>query len=106
MDMRCKFNLPEQEYDEYTVVIVIEVKGKTMGMIVDRVSDIISFSEENIQLVDQEFADDIKTEHLKGMAKSGERIVLLLEPERVLSFEELKRLDKEISRESQELEEL
>ncbi len=99
LDMRRKFNLPEQEYDEYTVVIVIEVNGKTMGMIVDRVSDIISFNEENIQLVDQEFADDIKTEHLKGMAKTGERIILLLDPQRVLTFEELKRLDKELPRE-------
>ncbi len=44
--------------------------------------------------VDQEFADDVKTEHLKGMGKSGDRIVLLLDPDRVLSFKELKQLEQ------------
>ncbi len=94
IDMHRKFNLPEQEYDDFTVVIIIEVEQKTMGMIVDRVSDIMSFKEENVQLVDREFAADIKTEHLKGMGKSGERIVLLLDPKRVLSFEEMKQLQE------------
>ena len=94
IDMHSKFNLQEQEYDEFTVVIIIEVQAKTMGMIVDRVSDIMSFNSEDIQFVDREFAEDIKTEHLKGMAKSDNRIVLLLDPERVLSFEEMKSLQE------------
>ncbi len=94
IDMHRKFNLPEQEYDDFTVVIIIEVERKTMGMVVDRVSDIMSFKAENVQLVDREYAADIKTKHLKGMGKSNERIVLLLEPKRVLSFEELKQLQE------------
>lgn len=94
IDMHHKFNLPQQEYDDFTVVIIIEVEKKTMGMIVDRVSDIVSFKEENVQLVDREFAADIKTEHLKGMGKSGDRIVLLLDPMRVLSVEEMNQLEK------------
>ncbi|MGF7186308.1 purine-binding chemotaxis protein CheW [Desulfitispora alkaliphila] len=94
IDMHKKFDLGEQNYDEYTVVIVIEVESKTMGMIVDRVSDIMSFKKEEIQIVDQEFAEDIKTEHLKGMAKSRDRIIMLLEPNRVLSFRELNQISK------------
>ncbi len=95
IDMHRKFNLlSEQKYDEFTVIIVIEVQGKTMAMIVDRVSDIMSFQAEDIQLVDKEFADDIRSEHLKGMAKSEERIILLLDPERVLSFEELEQAEE------------
>ena len=90
IDMHRKFNLPEADYDEFTVIIIIEVNEKTMGMIVDRVSDIVSFNPEDIQVVDREFAEDIKTEHLKGMAKTGERIVMLLDPNRVLTFEEFK----------------
>ncbi len=93
IDMHKKFNLGEQEYDKYTVVIVFEAGNKTMGMVVDRVSDIVSFGDEDIQVVDQEFADDIKTEHLQGIAKAEDEIVFLLDPERVLSFEELKELE-------------
>ncbi len=95
IDMHRKFNLPEQTYDNFTVVIIIEVEQKTMGMIVDRVSDIMSFKNEDLQLVDREFATDIKTEHLKGMGKSAERIVLLLDPKRVLSVEEMNQLERE-----------
>ncbi len=94
IDMHEKFNIPEIEYDKFTVVIVFEVKNKTMGMIVDRVSDIMSFTKDDIQVVDKEFADDIKTEHLKGIAKNEKDIVLLLDSERVLSFEELKEVEE------------
>lgn len=93
IDMHKKFNLKEAEYDRFTVVIVFEAKKKIMGMIVDRVSDIISFQEEDIQIVDQEFADDIKTEHLQGIAKSEDNIVLLLDPERVLTFSEIEEIE-------------
>ncbi|MFW6022308.1 MAG: chemotaxis protein CheW [Halanaerobiaceae bacterium] len=93
IDMHKKFNLKEQDYDNFTVVIIFEALNKTMGIIVDRVSDIVSFSEENIQIVDEEFAEDIKTEHLKGIAKIDDEIVLLLDPKRILSFEELEKLE-------------
>lgn len=92
IDMQRKFGFPLREYNKFTVVIIIEVGNKTMGMIVDSVSDIVSFTSENIQLVDQEFAKDIKSEHLRGMAKLDDRIILLLDPNRVLSFEELDKI--------------
>lgn len=94
IDLRKKFNLPEGEYDNFTVVIVVEVESKTLGFIVDRVSDIVSFKAEDIQLVDKEMAEDIKTEHLKGMAKTEDRIILLLDPSRIISFEEVDRLEQ------------
>ncbi len=90
LDMRSTFNLQEQEYDPFTVVIVIEYKTKTMGMIVDRVSDIMSFSKEDVQEVDQEFANDIKTEHVKAMAKTGDRIVMLLDPDLIMNAQDFK----------------
>ncbi|WP_218070367.1 chemotaxis protein CheW [Desulfuribacillus alkaliarsenatis] len=88
IDMRKKFKLPEIEYDDYTVVIIIEINKKTMGMIVDRVSDILSFDAEEIQVVDREFVEDVMTEHLKAMAKKDNRIIMLLDSNRVMSFEE------------------
>ncbi len=92
IDMRCKFNLSEIDYDEYTVVIVIEIQQKTMGMIVDRVSDILGFDEGQIQFIDREFAEDVMTEHLQAMAKYEQRIIMLLDPERVMNFEEYRRI--------------
>jgi len=95
IDLRKKFNLPTKEYDKFTVVIVIEAGSKTMGFIVDRISDIVSFKADDIQLLDKEMAEDIKTEHLKGMAKMEDKIVLLLDPDRVISFEEIEQLEEQ-----------
>ncbi|UMZ75054.1 chemotaxis protein CheW [Natranaerofaba carboxydovora] len=103
IDLRKKFNLPEVEYDNFTVVIVVEVENKTMGLIVDRVSDIVSFDTEDIQVVDKEFAEDIKTEHLKGMAKTDDKIILLLDPYRVISFEELAKVQEINKMDSEEV---
>jgi purine-binding chemotaxis protein CheW len=94
INMHRKFNLPEGEYDEFTVVIIIEMEKKTMGMVVDRVSDIMSFGADEIQLVDKQFASDIKTEHLKGMGKFGDRIVLLLDPYKILSLVDLQSIEE------------
>lgn len=84
IDMRHKFNLPEIDYDEYTVVIVIEVNKKTMGMIVDRVSDIVNFQSNEIQETDREFVEDVMTDHLQAMAKHENRIIMLLDPEKIM----------------------
>ena len=100
INMHHKFNLSTEKYDEFTVVIIIEVGKKTIGMIVDRVSDIMSFNIEDMQLVDQDFASDIKTEHLKGMGKSGERIILLLDPHKILSLSELHDIQEMIPQEN------
>lgn len=92
IDMRAKFGLATREYDTFTVIIVLEIKGKTVGLIVDRVYDIVSLTEQDIQFVDEDFIADVKAEYLRGMGKVGERLILLLDPERVLSFEELHRV--------------
>lgn len=92
IDMNIKFNLPPKDYDEYTVVIVVEVKGKTMGIIVDRISDILTFEREDIKVVDDELAEDMKTNYIRGLVDTDDRVVMLLEPQKLLSFEELKKI--------------
>lgn len=89
IDLRRKFNLSLTEYDSFTVIIVIEIKDKIVGIIVDHVSDIVSFSQENIQET-LEFSAEINTEFIKGMAQLEERLIILLKLEELLSFEEFK----------------
>lgn len=89
MDIRAKLGLPTRENDNLTVSIVVESKGKNIGMTVDQVYDIVSLSEKNIQAVDDNI-HDLKAEHLKGMGKTGDRLILLLDLNKVLSFEDAK----------------
>lgn len=94
IDMRAKFGLPVKEYDNFTVIIVLEVRGKTLGLIVDRVYDIVSIPQSHMQLADEDFMNDLKARFLKGMGKVGDRLILLLEPDEVLSFEEFKQVQQ------------
>lgn len=94
VDMRAKFGLQTKDYDNFTVIIVMEIKGKTVGLIVDMVYDIISLPEGSIQNADADFIQDLKAEYLKGMGKIGDRLILLLEPDKVLSFEEFKQVQQ------------
>ena len=49
LDMRIKFNLGEAKYDRFTVVIILNVAGRVVGMVVDSVSDVIQLTAEQIR---------------------------------------------------------
>ncbi len=94
IDMRAKFGLEQRNYDDFTVIIVLEIKAKTVGIVVDRVSDIVSLTTGNIQEADDEFIHDLKAEYLKGMGKMENRLVMLLDPDKILSFDEFKTIQQ------------
>jgi|SRR6056297_2418235 len=104
LDLRRKFGLPLKEYDNFTVIITLEVKDKIIGIIVDNVSDIISFANEDIQDT-LDFSSDVDTEFIRGMAKSEGRLIMLLELSQLLSFKEFKVVSKLNNKEEEKLEE-
>ncbi|MFW6029274.1 MAG: chemotaxis protein CheW [Halanaerobiales bacterium] len=87
IDLRKKFAFADKEYNQFTVIIIIEVKEKIIGMIVDQVSDILSFAKEDIQAT-LDFSSDVDTEFISGMAKLDDRLIILLKLEKLLSFKE------------------
>ncbi len=98
IDMRKKFGLEEKEYDAFNVIVVIKVKEKNMGMIVDSVSDVLSFSPDDIQGTEEEMSEDANMRHIKGLGKlSDERLIQIVAPDKMLSMDELtamKNIDK------------
>ncbi|MFO7819337.1 MAG: chemotaxis protein CheW [Halanaerobacter sp.] len=93
VDLRKKFNLADKEYDNFTVIIALEVKNKIVGAIVDKVSDMVSFTDDDIQ-ENLEFGSQVDTEFIRGMARLDERLIILLYLEKLLSFEEFKAVNK------------
>src|SRR6056297_123593 len=89
VDLRKKFNLELIDYDDFTVVIILEVKSKIVGIIVDMVSDMLSFNDEDIQ-TNLEFGSHVDMRFIKGMARLEERLIILLHLDKLLSFEEYK----------------
>lgn len=83
IDMRLKFNMPERDYDERTCIIIIEVSDIMLGIIIDRVSDVLNISDEqivplpNVKKASQE-------SFIKNIAKHGDTAVLILDSEKLV----------------------
>ena len=89
IDLRKKFGLPELDYDSFTVIIVLEINTKVMGMIVDSVADVVSFSPEEIQVADDEFALDLNVHHVQGLGRFRGGVIQILAPARVLAWDKV-----------------
>ena len=98
IDMRLRFKLPEKEYDATTVVIVLNVKNegqqdRTMGVIVDAVSDVYNVLESDIK-ASPDFGTAVDTEFVTGLATVGETMVIVLDIDHMLNAAELAVLKK------------
>ena len=92
IDLRLKFGLPESQYDERTSIIVIEFKSihgqVQMGIVVDTVSEVINIQAENIEPAPN-FGVRLRSEYIKGMAKTKGRVIIILDIDLILTDEEL-----------------
>lgn len=89
LNMRKRLGLPDKEENEFQVIIVTEVNGKIMGLTVDRVLDIANIPEDKIQPA-TDFKMQEKTKYLKAMGKLGERLILLLEMDKIMELNDEK----------------
>jgi purine-binding chemotaxis protein CheW len=94
VDMRLKFSMPEREYDSFTVIIIVEVKERMIGMIVDSVSDVVSIPVRSIQDTPH-FSSKIETDFIMGIGQVDERLVIILDVDRILTTDELGEIERE-----------
>jgi len=88
VDMRIKFNLGKAEYDSFTVVIILNIGSHVIGMVVDSVSDVITLAPEQVRPAPA-LGGGIDAEHLLGLGTVGERMLILLDIERLLASPEM-----------------
>ncbi len=93
IDLRLKFSLPEEEHTQETCVIVVEVNDTSIGLIVDRVSEVSDISGEEIENAPG-FGQGIDTSFITGLGKVKDKIIILLDIETVLSSEELEMVEE------------
>ena len=84
VDLRKKFALPEVEYTKFTVIVVVQVQGQIMGFIVDAVRDVLTVAGTDIQPT-PDLHGQVDTSFLTGLAKAGEKLVILLDIDKVLT---------------------
>jgi purine-binding chemotaxis protein CheW len=83
LDLRAKFGLPAAEATPVTVIVVVQVQGKTMGFLVDAVSDVLTVAGGQIQPA-PDCHGQLDTRCFTGLAQTGEKLVILLDLEQVL----------------------
>lgn len=88
VDLRVKFGMPEWAGDDTTCMIVVQVQGVQLGVVVDRVSEVLAILEDEIDDAPS-FGAAVTTEFLLGIAKSAGRIKLLLDIDRVLTTDDV-----------------
>jgi len=92
IDLRIKFAQPGVEYNDNTVVIVLNLVQRVVGIVVDGVSDVLSLTADQIR-PSPEFAVTMSTEYLTGLGALGDRMLILVDIEKLLSSEEMALMD-------------
>ncbi len=88
VDMRIKFKLGEPTYDQFTVVIILNISGRVVGMVVDSVSDVITLAPEQIKPA-PEMGTAFNTDYLVGLGTLDERMLILVDIDKLMSSEEM-----------------
>ena len=93
IDVRKKFNKEEKDYTDRTCIIVIQVNEISIGLVVDKVSEVLTISENEI-VPPPDVKTGFKNKYIKGISNQGDNVKLLLDCEKLLSDQELSMLDK------------
>jgi len=88
VDLRIKFNIAAPTYDSTTVVIVLNLGKRTVGIVVDSVSDVTNLSAEEIRSA-PEMGSSLNTDYLTGLGTLDERLLILLDIVRLMSSDEV-----------------
>lgn len=88
VDMRILFKLGEPSYDQFTVVIVLNIKNHVIGMVVDSVSDVVTLEPEQVRAA-PEMGTTADGDYITGLGTVGERMLILLDIDRLMSSEQL-----------------
>ncbi len=84
IELRTKFGMPTIDYTTFTVIIVVVVRDKVMGLVVDAVSDVLNIGKQDMQPPPQ-FGAKVDVKFLSGIGKSGDKLVALLDMNCLLS---------------------
>jgi purine-binding chemotaxis protein CheW len=88
VDLRLKLNIDKVDYNEFTVVIVLNVRGTVIGAVVDSVSDVVTLTSQSIKAAPQ-FDAAIDARFVTGLANVGERMLIVMNMDVLMSQAEI-----------------
>jgi purine-binding chemotaxis protein CheW len=92
VDLRIKFRLGEARYDSFTVVIILNVAGRVVGVVVDSVSDVMTLAGSQVREA-PEFSGSLDTGYITGLGTVDERMLILVDIEKLMLSSEMALFD-------------
>ena len=92
VDMRIKFKLGQVDYTQFTVVIILNVAGRVVGMVVDSVSDVISLTSSQIR-PPPNFSSTFDVHYITGLGTVDQRMLILVDIEKLMSGSDMALVD-------------
>lgn len=93
VDLRIKFGLNAPTYDRFTVVIILNVAGRIMGMVADGVSDVITLTTEQIKPA-PEMGLPSNADYLIGLSAIAGRMLILMDIDKLMSSIEMGSIER------------
>jgi purine-binding chemotaxis protein CheW len=95
IDLAKQFGLaPQENLPESARIVVTAVNGQTVGMLVDEVPEVLKIPKENIEPTPELIQTEIRKDYIKGVGKLENRLIILLDLERVLAPHEVEEVAK------------
>ena len=95
VDLRIKFGVGSAHYDQFTVVIILNIGKRVVGVVVDSVSDVLTLTSQQVKAA-PEFATTLNTEYITGLGTVDERMLILVDIERLMSSADMALMDETI----------
>ena len=92
IDLRIKFNLSKVDYNEFTVMIILNIARRIVGIVVDSVSDVTQLTPEQIKPT-PEFGSALDTSYITGLGALDERMLILIDIEKLMSSTDMALMD-------------
>ncbi|MBX3618179.1 chemotaxis protein CheW [Nitrosomonas sp.] len=96
IDMRIKFHMENVDYDQFTVVIILNVAGRVMGIVVDGVSDVINLTSEQLRPAPG-LGSVIDTEYIMGLGTIDNRMLILIDIEKMMSSSDMGLIEQNLN---------
>ena len=88
VDMRIKFRLGKVEYDQFTVVIILTVAKRVVGIVVDGVSDVIALTADQLKPA-PEFSAGLDTQYIMGLGTVDDRMIIVMDIEKLMTSRDM-----------------
>ncbi len=96
VDLRLRFGMETREYDDRTVITVVNIENNSLGFIIDTATEVQDIPEKDIDPPPKFQGDDKKRKYISGLGKIGDDVIILLDVERLVGQEELENINADI----------